>query len=220
MEKEKCIIVGAGTYGQIYAEYLKNDYNIIGFVDDNKDIIGQEINGIKILGDFNFLLKNISKLISVFVPLGNNEIRVRFLKILKEAGFKTPTYIHPSSIIDSSVILGEAIYILPSSNVMPFTKIGNYVMISMGVNIAHHCDIKEGCFFSQGTNIGASITIDEQTFSGIACTIMTGVSSIGNSVVIGAGTVIIRDVPDGATVVGSPGKIIKISEVEKNVIGD
>ncbi len=34
--------------------------------------------------------------------------------------------------------------------------------------------------------------------------------SIGNRAVIGANTVVVRDVPDGAVVVGSPGRVIKI----------
>jgi serine acetyltransferase len=32
--------------------------------------------------------------------------------------------------------------------------------------------------------------------------------SIGSNVIIGAGAVINKDVPDGATVVGNPGKIV------------
>jgi acetyltransferase EpsM len=39
---------------------------------------------------------------------------------------------------------------------------------------------------------------------------------IGKWCAIGAGIVIIRDVPDGATVVGNPGRIIKIEEILSN----
>jgi acetyltransferase-like isoleucine patch superfamily enzyme len=42
---------------------------------------------------------------------------------------------------------------------------------------------------------------------------MTGVKTIGENSLIGAGTVIIKDVPDGATVVGNPGRIIKIKDI-------
>lgn len=39
--------------------------------------------------------------------------------------------------------------------------------------------------------------------------LMTGVKIVGKDSLIGAGAVIIRDVEDGATVVGNPGRIIK-----------
>ena len=38
-------------------------------------------------------------------------------------------------------------------------------------------------------------------------------NKIGEWCTIGAGAVIIKDIPDGATVVGNPGKIIKIIDV-------
>ena len=77
------------------------------------------------------------------------------------------------------------------------------------VNIAHHTVIEEGCFFSQGSNIGANIHFEKNVFCGIASTVMTGVKKVGTDSFIGAGAVIIKDVPDGATVVGNPGRIIK-----------
>ena len=37
---------------------------------------------------------------------------------------------------------------------------------------------------------------------------------MGEDAIIGAGAIIIEDVPAGATVVGNPGKIIKIRKLE------
>ncbi|NBL64822.1 sialic acid O-acetyltransferase [Flavobacterium sp. NST-5] len=207
--KSKCIIVGAGTYGQVYAEYLKDFYDIIGYIDDNETLLNSSIKNIKVIGNRDFLLNKVDKAVSVFVPIGNNVLRVEILKELKQAGFKTPSFIHPQTVIHKSVKIGDAVYILPGTYIMPDTVIENSVMISMGVNIAHHTNIATGCFFSQGTNIGASIEIKEYAYHGIASTVMTGVKTIGKNALIGAGTVIIRDVPDFAVVVGNPGKIIK-----------
>ena len=102
-------------------------------------------------------------------------------------GYATPCYIHQSANIHSTVKLGKAIYILPNSSIMPLTTLADYVMVSMGVNIAHHVNVEEGCFLSQGSNIGASIEIKNQSFIGIASTIMTGVKTIGKNTIIGAG---------------------------------
>lgn len=206
---KKGIIIGAGTYGQTYSEYLKKDYEIIGFIDDNPELLGQDVGGIKVLGNRDFLFSEVSTDISIFVPIGNNSIRVELLKKLINHGFKVPSFIHETAIIHSSVKIGNAVYILPGTNIMPSTTIGDFVMISMGVNIAHHVFVDEGCFFSQGTNIGASLFINKQAYFGIASTVMTGIKSIGENALLGAGAVIIRDVQDYAVVVGNPGKIIK-----------
>lgn len=50
MMKKNCIIIGAGTYGQVYAEYLKEEYNVLAFYDDNESIHNSLINSIVVRG--------------------------------------------------------------------------------------------------------------------------------------------------------------------------
>lgn len=207
---KKAIIVGARTYGQVYAEYLKSQYSICGYIDDDPTLENSIINGIPVLGSVNYLLDNIGcDEYSVFVPIGNNDVRYNILKRLNTKGFQTPSFIHPNTQVFENVSIGNAVYMLPNSLVMPCTVIKDYTMISAGVNIAHHNIIEKGCFFSQGSNIGASLFIDTKAYVGISATIMTGVKRIGSNTLIGAGAVVISDVEDNAVVVGIPAKTIK-----------
>lgn len=210
--KNKCVIYSAGSYGKIYAAYLEAYYHIIGFIDDDPSLIGKKVNDYSVIGNLEYLLNNLDSSISVFVPIGNNKVRVSLLKILEANNFKVPSFVHPATQIHETVKIGKGVYILPSASIMPFTTIADYTMISIGVNIAHHTAIGEGCFFSQGTNVGASIHIRKESYFGIASTVMTGVNTIGKNSLIGAGTVIISEVPDFAVVVGNPGRIIKYQE--------
>ena len=209
---EKCVIIGAGTYGQVYAKYLSDTFNVVGFIDDNQSLLNTQVVGVEVLGTVQSLLDELffkSSEVSVFVPIGDNEVRCSLLNKLKVRGFQTLSFIHKTVHLDESTLLGDTVYILPSCNIMPFVDIGDNVMISMGVNIAHHVKIENGCFFSQGSNIGASIIIHEQAYVGIASTLMTGVKSIGANSLIGAGAVVIRDVPDNAIMAGIPAKVLR-----------
>ena len=49
---DKAVILGAGTYGRVYAEYIKDQsiFEIVGFLDDDRDKIGKTFNGIDVLG--------------------------------------------------------------------------------------------------------------------------------------------------------------------------
>jgi len=208
----KAIIIGAGTYGQVYAEYLKATYDILGYIDDDEKLIGYKFNGIEVLGNRNFLFQNTNKDVAVFVPIGNNDVRIELLQKLNDLGFYTPSFTHPRSYVHDSVKMGKAIYILPGTNIMPYTVLGDYVMVSMGVNIAHHNTIENGCFFSQGSNVGASIHIQTKAYMSISSTVMTGVKSVGKNALIGAGAVVIENVPDNAVMVGVPAKILRYKE--------
>lgn len=209
--KTKAIIIGAGTYGEVYSEYLSETYEIIGFFDDNESIIGSSFNDINVLGTVadakEYIVTNENT--AVFIPLGNNNVRKRFFDEFEALGAILPSFIHPTTTIHESVKLGKGVYILPNSSIMPFSVIGDFTMISMGVNIAHHTKIGKGCFFSQGTNVGASITVDDLAYCGISSTLMTGVKKIGFNSLIGAGAVVIRDVEPNTVVAGVPAKLLK-----------
>lgn len=207
----KCVIVGAGTYGQVYVKYLSEVYDVQGFFDSNLSLHDTIINGYPVLGCVSEMpdYMNTHKETAIFVPLGDNKRRVQLLQLYEKNGYELPSFVHKTVHMSDNVVLGKSVYILPSTNVMPYTIIGDYTMISMGVNIAHHVTISEGCFFSQGCNIGASINIAKNAYFGMAASVMTGVEHVGAGALIGVGAVVIRNVPPKAVIVGNPGKVLK-----------
>ena len=210
---KECIIYGAGKYGEIYAAYLEDNYKILGFIDDNPELSDEIVQNYKVLGGIEYLLMNIDKSTAIFVPIGDTNVKEILLSIINKEGFETPNYIHPSADIDKTVkISGSAIYILQNTTIMPYTELKEGVMISAGTIISHHTIIEANVFISFGVNVGASLTIKRNAYLGIGCTIMTGVRTVGENSFIGAGAVVINDVPDRAVVVGNPGRIIRYKE--------
>ncbi len=209
----KSIIIGAGTYGEVYLAYLKEDgVDIIGFLDDNIALHGTSIQGIPVLGAVSLLesLKETHNVAAVYCPIGNNRIRVKFLSYARKLGFNTPNFIHPTVNIAPSVeISNNGVYILQGANIMPYVTIGDYVMISINANIVHHSCLSIGTFISNGVNLGANILVSDFTYVGMGATVMTGVRILGENCCIGAGAVVIKDVPKSAVVAGVPAKIIK-----------
>ncbi|MBS9462208.1 NeuD/PglB/VioB family sugar acetyltransferase [Flagellimonas sp. 389] len=212
---ESSVIIGAGTQGQIYASYIKEaGINLIGFIDDNPELEGKNVLGLPILGKYADLLhKNYkNKIQNVYCPIGDNKVRSEYLSTLKKEGYGIPSFIHHTVSIAPDVTLGEANYMLAGNIVMPHTKIGNYLMVNQGSTIAHHVDIGDGVFISSGVNVGASLVVEDFAYIGMGVTVMTGIKRVGRDCLLGAGAVVIRDVPDFATVVGNPGRIIKTKD--------
>ena len=216
----KSVIIGAGTYGEVYLAYLQEaGVDVVGFLDDDPKYEGTEVKGVPVLGGVSSLetLKDTHGVEAVYCPLGNNKLRVKFLTYARDLGYKIPNFIHPSVIISPNVTIGEGVYILLGSHIMPHTVIKDFVMISMNVNVAHHNVLEEGVFLSTGCNFGASINAHKYAYCGIASTIMTGLHELGEDCLIGAGAVVIRDVEPKAVMAGVPAKVLKYKEVTGGV---
>lgn len=214
----KSVIIGAGTYGEVYLAYLQEaGINIVGFLDDDPKYVNQEVRGIPVLGKISKLetLKETDGVEAVYCPLGNNKLRVKFLTYARELGYETPNYIHPSVLISPNVKIGNGVYILLGTTIMPYADIKDFVMISMGVHLAHHTILDEGVFLSTGCNFGASIHAHKYAYCGISSTIMTGLHDLGEDCLIGAGAVVIKDVPDNAIMAGVPAKLLRLKDAAK-----
>lgn len=214
----KSVIIGAGTYGEVYLAYLQEaGINIVGFLDDDPKYVDQEVRGIPVLGKISKLetLKETDGVEAVYCPLGNNKLRVKFLTYARELGYETPNYIHPSVLISPNVKIGNGVYILLGTTIMPYADIKDFVMISMGVHLAHHTILDEGVFLSTGCNFGASIHAHKYAYCGISSTIMTGLHDLGEDCLIGAGAVVIKDVPDNAIMAGVPAKLLRLKDAAK-----
>lgn len=209
----KSVIIGAGKYGEVYLSYLQEaGVNIIGFLDDDPAICGKKICNIPVLGSTDLVpqLNNKFGVEAIYCPLGNNHLRTKFLAYSRNLGYKTPNFIHKNVRISPDVeIANEGVYILADTLIMPHVKLHQDVMISVGANIIHHSVLEQGVFISNGVNLGASLVAGKCAYVGMGATIMTGVKTLGKDCLIGAGAVVIRDVPDGAIVAGVPAKIIK-----------
>ncbi|MBR5136076.1 MAG: NeuD/PglB/VioB family sugar acetyltransferase [Rikenellaceae bacterium] len=208
----EAIIIGAGSYGEVYAAYLQEaGIDVHGFIDDNPLLHGKSVKNIPVLGGIEYLqqLKSQDKY-HIYCPIGNNSIRVKLLSYARSLGYTTPNFIHKTAYISPNVsIASEGVYILANVTIMPYAEIERDVMISIGANIAHHSILAQGTFVSSGVTLGATIETGENAYIGMGATIMTGVKRLGNNSLIGAGAVVIRDVNDNAIMAGVPAKLIR-----------
>ena len=211
----KSVIVGAGTYGEVYLAYLQESgIEVVGFLDDNANLHGTLIKEVPVLGGIDLLdkIKDMYQIEAVYCPIGNNQLRTHVLTMARNYGLQTPNFIHHSVNLASNVQIGCRVYVLPNTTIMPFVKIEDDVMISIGSNIAHHSVLRQGVFISNGVNLGASLIVEKYAYIGMGATIMTGVKLLGEDCLIGAGAVVIKDVNKNAVMAGVPAKLLKIKE--------
>ena len=79
------------------------------------------------------------------------------------------------------------------------------VIINKNVIIGNNCNLSQ--FVSIGTNNGRGAIIGDNVYIGPSVCIVESIN-IGDNVTIGAGAVVVKDVPPNATVAGVPAKVL------------
>lgn len=115
-------------------------------------------------------------------------------------------------------IISQASRFLTGIEIHPGAKIGRRVFIDhgMGVVIGETSEVGDDALIYKGVVLGGTSlekgkrhpTIGKNVVIGSNACIL-GPVNIGNGAKIGSGSVVVKDVPDGATVVGIPGKVIE-----------
>lgn len=204
------IILGAGLYAVPMIELaLACGYYPVAIYDPDTEKIGQRILDVPVLGTDEDLFNQDLKGKKLAIAIGNNSVRLKlYTEILSKNG-ELPTLVHPTAYISDSASVGKGCYIQPHAIIWSMAGLGDSVIISPSTMISHHTIIGRGCMISTLSSVGSDISIGNSVFIGMGCTIMTGIREIGDNVVVGAGSVVIRDVEAGATVAGVPARRIK-----------
>jgi serine O-acetyltransferase len=103
----------------------------------------------------------------------------------------------------TAISFGKSVSIGPGLRIWHF---GN-IFIHPGVTIGANCTLRQGVTIGNRHNGGPVPTIGDNVEFGAYAQVLGGVR-IGNDCRIGALTVVLNDLPDGATAVGIPARIV------------
>ena len=116
--------------------------------------------------------------------------------------------IHPTAVISRTATVGQGTIINARAVIQPFVKVGNHAMIHAGVVIEHDCVVDDYA------NLAPNVTLAGWTRVGKGATLYTGAIAIptiniGEYATIGAGGVVLQNIPDNATAVGIPARLLQ-----------
>jgi sugar O-acyltransferase (sialic acid O-acetyltransferase NeuD family) len=201
-------IYGAGGMGKethwLIQENLSNQFYILGFVDDFKTVqLFQKLP----------LVNRIENNCNAIIAIADSVIRKQ---IATKNNLKYLNVVHSNTVIHESIHIGIGNIICKGVVLTIDIKIGNHVIININSTIGHDVVLEDFVTIMFGVHVSGNVKIGEGTLIGSGAVILPNIT-IGKWCKIGAGAVITKNIPDNCTVVGVPGKVIKI---ENNIIND
>ena len=199
------VIIGASGHGKVIADIIVNSNDkVLGFLDDSDDVQGKKIIGFPVLGkiaDFDNYRD-----CEFVIAIGNPYVRE---KISNELPVKWYTAIHPTAVISSlDVEIGEGTVIMANAVVNPSARIGKHCIINTGAIVEHDNILEDYVHLSPNVTLAGIVKVGKSTHIGAgSCT--KQVLNIASNCVIGAGSVIVKDITESGTYVGVPARKIK-----------
>lgn len=190
---------------------VQPNFEIAGFIDNDPQKKGTEFLGHPVFGGFEVLPELLEKDV-FFVNLitGSTKTRYESSRTMAQAGCRFTNFIHPD--IDLTLTkVGVGNYFQDHVIIQADATIGNNCSIHIAALVAHEVTIGDSVFIAHAVSLSGSVSIGDGTFVGTNATIIPRVR-IGKWATVGAGSVVVKDVPDYATVVGNPAKVIRMAE--------
>ena len=155
-----------------------------------------------------WLEKNISNNIYAVCAIGNTKNKFNLIKKLEPYNIDFPNLIHPNVATNDYIELGCGNIICWGSFLSVNIKIGNHISINPGCGIGHDTVIKDYSTIYWDVTLSGNVTINEGCEIGSKAAVIPQ-KSVGRWSIIGAGAVVVNDIPENCTAVGVPAKPIK-----------
>lgn len=213
MENKEIYILGVGRNTIVYIDLVEAcGYKVAGLYHYNDERTGALIHGHKIVDSNNNLFNKDSLAgINFAISVGNNKIRTELANEIRRLGGNLPTLIHPSAIVSKYSQLAKGVVIHANSVIQANAIIRQNTVVSHNVSVSHDSEIGISCYLAANSVVGAFIEIKDFVFVGQSATIVSGkLNYVGESSIIGAGSVVIQNIEPDSVVAGNPAKLIRI----------
>lgn len=192
---KKIVLIGLGGHAHSVIDSIiqKNEYEIVGYVDNEEH---NNYLDIKYLGNDDKLetiyKSGIESLAMCIGYMGGQDNRKKLYDNCKRIGFKFPIIIDKTAIVANNAEIGEGTFIGKSAVINANSKIGKMCIINSKALIEHDCEVGDFTHIAVSTCICGNVIIGQNSFVGANTTIVQS-TKIGENNYIGAGMLVYKD---------------------------
>ena len=214
MSEQKVVIIGTGGFGREVLDVLEAvnlvspTYQILGFITEpGFQQAGDLINNTPVLGYYDWLEAHRHE-VKAICGVGSPPTRKRLIEKAVTIGVEFFSVVHPSAILTRWVTMGSGTIITAGCILTNQITLGNHVHINLDCTIGHDAILEDYVTVSPGVHVSGNVTLKTGCFIGTGANLIEG-KTVGEWSVIGAGSVVVKDIPPNVTAVGIPASPIK-----------
>jgi UDP-perosamine 4-acetyltransferase len=207
------VIIGAGGHGKVVLDVLRaaGEHEPVAFVDADPGLANTDVGGVPVIGAINLLPRlRQQKVRHAIVAIGDNRARLQYAGLLRAQGFELVSAVHPTAFVSPTARIGVNVVVAPLAAVITEARVGDSSIINTAAVVDHECEVAEGVHIGPGARLAGRVRVEAGAFVGLGASVIQCLT-IGRYAMIGAGAVVTADVPEFATAVGVPARVIRVA---------
>jgi len=207
------LIVGSSGHARVIVDIIERSgaHTILGFLDDAKAPGMVEI-GYPILGG----LADLSEIVrsqnpqGFLVAIGDNWNRGMAAEKVKEIAPLLPAIIavHPGAEVARSACLGPGTAVMAGAVVSSNASVGSFCIVNTRASVDHDSHLDDFASIAPGATLAGNVRVGAYSAICLQACVAEKVR-VGSHTVVGAGSVVLGDLPAGVIAFGTPARVVR-----------
>lgn len=207
---KQLMVWGASGHARCVLDIVRQypEYSVVGLIDDfavaNIEFVGHKILGTR--DDLRHLHGTGFRHMAIAV--GDCSARLEIGELARSAGFNLETFVHPRAVIAQDVSLGDGTVVMAGAVVNPGSRVGELCIVNTAASVDHECTLEDGVHVGPGAHLGGCVVVGRGTWLGIGAILKDHIR-IGAKTIVGAGAVVLHDLPSQIVAYGVPARVVR-----------
>lgn len=205
----RVVIVGAGDFGREVAAWLAHDEVFRGnddvvFIDDDPEVLARHPRlASQLVGSIREFVPGHGD--RILMGISNPRVKRDVVGLLGARGVTFSTFVHRSVICAESAEVGQGTIVCPNAVISSDARLGQLVTVNVSASVGHDATVGDFASLMSHVDVTGWVSIGESCFLGSHASVLPRVKVEPESTV-GAGSIVIRRVARGTTVMGVPAR--------------
>lgn len=210
------IVLGAAGHASVVIDVVEraDEHRIVGLLDPGHEI-GETVHGYPILGGDEDLpgLAEERGVEGCLVAVGDNWHRHRIASAVEEKNpeIQFVSAVHPGAEIGRDVVIDAGTVVMAGAVVNTGSRIGRHCIVNTSASIDHDCVLEDWSSVAPGATLGGNVRVGAFSAVSLGARVIHE-REIGEHTVVGAGAVVVEDLPDRAVAYGVPAREVRSRE--------
>jgi sugar O-acyltransferase (sialic acid O-acetyltransferase NeuD family) len=199
-------VIGSGGHAKVVIDAARasGEFDVVGVLDDREGRWGETVLGVPVRGPASPETLHRLGVDLAVIAVGPNQARA---EISRRFGVSPEwaTVVHPAAILSRHVRLGEGTVVAAGTVVQPDSVVGRHAILNTCCSVDHDCRVGDFVHLAPGVRLAGDVRIGVGALLGIGSCVLPQ-KAVGAWSTVGAGGVVVDDIPDGVKAIGVPAR--------------